>query len=230
MNNRTLLRVGIVVLVVAVAIAAYVFKINQYFTLDFIREQQAQLKTFQETQPFFAAALYFLVYVCVAAFSIPGAAVLTLLGGALFGLWQGIFLVSFASTTGATLAFILARFLLRDWIQKKYSKQLDVLNDGFKKEGVFYLFALRLIPAFPFFLVNILSSIMPIKTSQFYGISQLGMLPGTAVYVYAGTELAKIKSLSDLASPSLIAAFVMLGLLPLAVKKITAYFKKRTQA
>ena len=152
---------------------------------------------------------------------------MTLLGGALFGFWQGLISVSFASTIGATLAFLLSRFLLKDWIQGRYQKQLATLNEGFMKEGAFYLFALRLIPVFPFFLVNILTGVMPIKTRHFYSASQLGMLPGTAVYVYAGTELGKIQSLSDIASPSLLAAFIVLGLFPLIAKKIVAALRGR---
>ena len=196
-------------------------------TLDVLHEKQAALQAYQETHAVTVAAAFFLTYVAVATLSIPGAALLTLLAGALFGFVQGVVLVSFASTLGATLSFLLARFLLRDWIQNRYPSQLATLNAGFTQEGAFYLFALRLIPLFPFFLINILTGLMPISVRRFSIASQLGMLPGTAVYVYAGTELSQIKSLSGIASPSLIAAFILLGLFPLLAKKTIATLRRR---
>ena len=223
-------KVAVIIGLCALFVAAFAFDAPQYLTLDVLREKQAVLKAYQADHALLVMSGFFLIYVTAAAMSFPGATVLTLLGGALFGIWQGLLVVSFASTIGATLAFLLARFLLRDWIQEKHQKQLAILNVGFVKEGAFYLFALRLIPVFPFFLVNILTSIMPIKTRSFYGASQLGMLPGTAVYVYAGTELGKLQSLSGIASPSLLAAFVLLGLFPLLAKKTISYIRNRGQA
>lgn len=220
----------IVSILLAAFAAAWILDLGQYLTLESVRAQQNALKSYQVAQPAIVIGGFFIAYVVVAALSLPGAAIMTLLGGALFGFWQGLIAVSFASTIGATLAFLLARFLLKDWIQSRYQKQLATLNEGFRKEGAFYLFALRLIPVFPFFLVNILTGMMPIKTRHFYGASQLGMLPGTAVYVYAGTELGKIQSLSDIASPSLVAAFVILGLFPLIAKKIVATMRGRRKA
>ncbi|MGB4101429.1 MAG: TVP38/TMEM64 family protein [Alphaproteobacteria bacterium] len=230
MNKKTLIRFMIVLFLLVAVIAAWKLHLTDYLSLEFIRTQQAAIASYYNEHPFITVGLFFTACVAVAALSLPGAAVMTLLGGALFGFWQGLVSVSFSSTIGATLAFLLSRFLLKDWIQGRYQKQLATLNEGFMKEGAFYLFALRLIPVFPFFLVNILTGVMPIKTRQFYGASQLGMLPGTAVYVYAGTELGKIQSLSDIASPSLLAAFIVLGLFPLIAKKIVAAIRRRRKA
>ncbi|OIN86505.1 MAG: TVP38/TMEM64 family protein [Alphaproteobacteria bacterium CG1_02_46_17] len=225
--NKTIIKAVIALALAGIFIAIWLLDLSQYLTLENMRTQQAALKDFQAAQSFIVSGIFFLAYVAVAALSLPGAVIMTLLGGALFGFWQGLVVVSFASTIGATLAFLLARFLFRDWIQGRYQKPLTTLNEGFKNEGVFYLFALRLIPVFPFFLVNILTSVMPIKTRHFYGASQLGMLPGTAVYVYAGTELGKLQSLSDIASPPMLAAFVLLGLFPIIAKKIIATIRGR---
>ncbi|MGB4057799.1 MAG: TVP38/TMEM64 family protein [Alphaproteobacteria bacterium] len=227
MNKKTFIRFMIVLFLLVAVIAAWKLHLTDYLSLEFIRTQQVAIASYYNEHPFVTVGLFFTAYVAVAALSLPGAAVMTLLGGALFGFWQGLISVSFASTIGATLAFLLSRFLLKDWIQGRYQKQLATLNEGFMKEGAFYLFALRLIPVFPFFLVNILTGVMPIKTRHFYSASQLGMLPGTAVYVYAGTELGKIQSLSDIASPSLLAAFIVLGLFPLIAKKIVAALRGR---
>lgn len=230
MTKKAIIRFVLVLLLVATAMAAWQMHITDYLNLEFIRTQQVSIKSYYSEHPLVTVGLFFVAYVSVAALSLPGAAVMTLLGGALLGFWQGLIAVSFASTIGATLAFLLARFLLKDWIQGRYQRQLVTLNEGFIKEGAFYLFALRLIPVFPFFLVNILTGVMPIKTRHFYGASQLGMLPGTAVYVYAGTELGKIQSLSDIASPSLLAAFIVLGAFPLIAKKIVAALRSRRKA
>ena len=227
--NTTVIKILIVLFLTSLFFAIWLFDLSQYLTLDFIHTQQEAFKKLQVSQPLLVMGIFFIAYIVITSLSLPGAAVMTLLGGALFGFWQGLITVSFASSIGATLAFLLARFLLRDWIQGRYQKQLAVLNDGFEKEGSFYLFAIRLVPLFPFFLVNILTSVMPIKTRSFYAASQLGMLPGTAVYVYAGTELGKIQSLSEIASPSVLVAFALLGLFPIIAKKtISAIRTRRT--
>ena len=220
-------RIVLAAALLALLAADYAFDLPHYLTLEMLQEKQALLQSYQSEHALTVMTAFFLIYVAVAALSIPGAALLTLLAGALFGFVSGVVLVSFASTIGATLAFLLARFLLRDWIQQRYQAQLATLNAGFAREGAFYLFAMRLIPLFPFFLINILTGLMPLSMRRFYVASQLGMLPGTAVYVYAGTELGKIKSLSGIASPSLIAAFVMLGLFPLVAKKVIAALRNR---
>ncbi|MDF5113031.1 TVP38/TMEM64 family protein, partial [Vibrio parahaemolyticus] len=154
----------------------------------------------------------------ITAFSIPGAAVVTLLGAALFGFWFSLLLVSFASTIGATLAFLSSRYLLRDWVQSRFGEKLVAINQGVKKDGAFYLFSLRLIPVFPFFLINLLMGLTPMSIARFYLTSQIGMLPGTAVYLNAGTQLATIDSLSSIVSPTVLASFALLGLFPILVK------------
>ncbi|HDZ84075.1 MAG TPA: TVP38/TMEM64 family protein [Nitrospirae bacterium] len=172
-------------------------------------------------------AVYMLVYIIVTALSLPGAAVMTLAGGAIFGFITGFVAVSFASTIGATLACFVSRFILRDWVQGKIGDKLKTVNEGVEKEGAFYLFTLRLIPVFPFWLINLGMGLtkMPLKT--FYWVSQVGMLAGTAVFVNAGKELGKIDSLSGILSPGLIMSFVLLGLFPIAAKKSIAFYKKK---
>ncbi|HCG6064909.1 TPA: TVP38/TMEM64 family protein [Vibrio parahaemolyticus] len=191
---------------------------GQYLTLENAKAQQEALNSFIEANIVYAAAVYFLAYVAITAFSIPGAAVVTLLGPALFGFWFSLLLVSFASTIGATLAFLSSRYLLRDWVQSRFGEKLVAINQGVKKDGAFYLFSLRLIPVFPFFLINLLMGLTPMSIARFYLTSQIGMLPGTAVYLNAGTQLATIDSLSGIVSPTVLASFALLGLFPILVK------------
>ncbi|HCM0624749.1 TPA: TVP38/TMEM64 family protein [Vibrio parahaemolyticus] len=191
---------------------------GQYLTLENAKAQQEALNSFIEANIVYAAAVYFLAYVAITAFSIPGAAVVTLLGAALFGFWFSLLLVSFASTIGATLAFLSSRYLLRDWVQSRFGEKLVAINQGVKKDGAFYLFSLRLIPVFPFFLINLLMGLTPMSIARFYLTSQIGMLPGTAVYLNAGTQLATIDSLSGIVSPTVLASFALLGLFSILVK------------
>lgn len=219
-------KLGVLGLMAAAIAAFFAFDLGTYFTLEGIKAQQATLQAWLDAYPVLTFGGFFGVYVVVTALSLPVAAVMTLLAGALFGFGWGTLLVSVASTTGATLAMLVARFMLRDSLQAKYAKQLTTINAGFAREGAFYLFALRLVPAVPFFVVNLLMGLLPIKVRTFWWVSQLGMLPGTAVFVYAGTALASITSLGDLVSPPLLAAFTLLGLLPLVAKKGLGYFRK----
>ncbi|PUZ92733.1 TVP38/TMEM64 family protein, partial [Vibrio vulnificus] len=159
------------------------------------------------------------------AFSVPGATVVTLLGAALFGFWYSLLLVSFASTIGATIAFLSSRYLLKDWVQARFGDKLSAINQGVEKDGAFYLFSLRLIPVFPFFLINLLMGLTPISIGRYYLTSQIGMLPGTAVYLNAGTQLADINSLSGILSPTVLASFALLGVFPIAVKWIMSKFR-----
>jgi len=161
----------------------------------------------------------------ITAFSIPGAAVVTLLGAALFGFWNSLLLVSFASAIGATLAFLSSRYLLRDWIQTKFGDKLATINKGVEKDGAFYLFSLRLIPVFPFFLINLLMGLTPMSVSRYYITSQIGMLPGTAVFLNAGTQLAEIDSLSGIVSPSVLLSFALLGVFPIIAKWLMNKFR-----
>jgi pyruvate/2-oxoglutarate dehydrogenase complex dihydrolipoamide dehydrogenase (E3) component/uncharacterized membrane protein YdjX (TVP38/TMEM64 family) len=197
----------------------------QYFNLESIKSQQGRFATANAENPSKIIVGFLLIYVAMAALSIPGAAFLTLLGGALFGLVNGTIIVSIASTIGATLAFLGSRFLLRDWVQGKFGNKLAAINEGIDKEGGFYLFTLRLVPVFPFFAVNLLMGLTKIKTLTYAWVSQLGMLPATIVYVLAGTELSKISSLKGVASPGLLGAFAALGLFPLIAKKILDLIK-----
>lgn len=203
---------------------------GQYLTLENAKAQQAVLNEYIQNNFVVAGLIYFLAYVLITAFSIPGAAVVTLLGAALFGFWFSLLLVSFASTIGATLAFLSSRFLLRDWVQSKFGDKLEAINNGVEKDGAFYLFSLRLIPVFPFFLINLLMGLTPITTLKFYLTSQLGMLAGTMVYLNAGTQLAEIDSLSGIVSPSVLASFALLGLFPIIAKWLMAKFKPTTHA
>ena len=212
-----------IILVATIVILAVNF--GQYLTLENAKAQQALLNDYIESHFVAAAATYFILYVMITAFSIPGAAVVTLLGAALFGFWTSLLLVSFASTIGATLAFLSSRFLLRDWVQSKFGDKLSTINQGVEKDGAFYLFSLRLIPVFPFFLINLLMGLTPISVGRYYLTSQLGMLPGTAVYLNAGTQLAEIESLSGIVSPSVLISFALLGVFPIAAKWIMGKFR-----
>lgn len=214
--------------ILAVAIAAFFFlDLGQYLTLAQLKARQAELASFQADNPGLLALGYLLVYILVTALSLPGATLMTLAGGAIFGLWQGLLLVSFASTIGATLAFLVARFLLRDWVQNRFEDRLRAINDGIQHDGAFYLFSLRLVPLFPFFVINLVMGLTPIRAWTFYWVSQIGMLAGTAVYVNAGTQLAQIDSLGGIVSPGLLVSFALLGLFPLVARKGLDWFKQR---
>ncbi len=213
---------------VAAAIAAYfATDAGRFLSLDFIRSQQAALEGQVTVAPIATGAAFMLVYVAVTALSIPGAAVLTLAAGALFGLGWGLVLVSFASSIGATLAFLTSRFLLRDAVQAKFGDRLAAVNRGIDREGAFYLFTLRLVPVFPFFVINLLMGLTSMQVRTFYWVSQLGMLLGTAAYVNAGTELARLTSVQGILSPGVLLAFAFLGILPLASRKIIDAFRAR---
>ena len=217
MNFR---RLAILAVLIGAALAYYGFDLGRYLSLDYFKSQQAAIETWRAAQPATAALLYFLAYVAVTGLSLPGAAAMTLVGGAVFGVLWGTVLVSFASTAGATLAFLVSRFLLRDWVEQRFGERLRAVNAGVEREGGFYLLALRLVPAFPFFMINLAMGLTAIRTWTFYWVSQIGMLLGTIVYVNAGTQLAKIESLSGILSPALIASFALLGIFPLIAKKI----------
>lgn len=216
----------IVFLVLAIT-AFFAFDLGQYFSLEFIKQNQASFDQYYSDNPSKTVAIYFAIYVLVTALSLPGAAIMTLAGGALFGLTTGVLIISFASTIGATLAFLFSRFLLRDLIQQRFNRQLASINRGIEKEGAFYLFTLRLVPIFPFFVINLGMGLTPIKTWTFYWVSQLGMFAGTIVYVNAGTQLGKLEDLSGILSPALLLSFTLLGLFPLIGKKIVDLIQSR---
>ena len=203
------------------------YDLGQYLSLEYLKGQQANFSAYYKENAPLAIGAYMLVYIVTTALSLPGAALLTLLGGALFGIVTGTILVSFASTIGATLAFLVSRLLLRDWVQGKFGSFLKSFNDGIKKDGALYLFTLRLIPAVPFFVINLVMGLTPMKTLQFFLVSQIGMLAGTIVFVNAGTQLAQIDSLKGILSPDLLFSFVLLGIFPLLAKKGLDFYKGR---
>lgn len=205
----------------------FAFDLGQYLTLENAKIQQQALQDTISSQPLLSSLVYFALYISITALSLPGAAIFTLLGAALFGFWWSLLLVSFASTIGATLAFLFSRYLLKDWVQKKFGQKLETINKGIEKDGPFYLFSLRLIPIFPFFLINLLMGLTPLTAGRFYLVSQVGMLPGTMVYLNAGTQLAEIDSLSGIVSPSVLVSLALLGLFPLITKHIMNFINKR---
>ncbi len=226
--SRSLVKKLVLVLSLLALVFLFVFfDLGRFLTLDYIKASQARFQELYQSNRFSVIAVYMLVYILVTALSLPGAAVMTLAGGGFFGLVTGTVVVSVASTIGATCACLVSRFVLRDWVQTKFGEKLSAINAGIEKEGSFYLFSLRLIPIFPFFVINLLMGLtsMPIRT--YFWVSQLGMLPATVVYVNAGKEIAQIDSLAGIVSPSLLASFVLLGLFPVTVKKIMSFYRRR---
>ncbi|PKH02672.1 pyridine nucleotide-disulfide oxidoreductase [Psychromonas sp. MB-3u-54] len=218
----------IIIAVIIAAIAAFfAFDLGQFLSLENIKASQADIAQWQTNNPFVAALSFFAVYIAVTALSLPGAAVMTIAAGAFLGLFWGVVIVSFASSIGATLAFLMSRFVLRDSIQNKFAERLKLINQGIERDGAFYLFTLRLVPVFPFFLINILMGLTPIRTITFFLVSQVGMLAGTLVFVNAGTQLAQVDSLSGILSPSLLLSFALLGLFPWIAKKMITILKQR---
>ena len=217
----------LLLLVIVSGIAAFFyFDLQQFLTLEMLKSKQAAIVDYKTAHPTSSMMLYGLIYIVVTGLSLPGAAILTLAGGAVFGLLWGTVIVSFASSIGATLAFLVARFLLRDSVENRFGDRLAAINNGIAKDGAFYLFTLRLVPLFPFFMINLLMGLTAIKVRTFYWVSQLGMLAGTIVYVNAGTQLGKIESLSGILSPTLLVSFVLLGIFPLLAKALVERIKK----
>jgi len=202
----------------------FYFDLHQLLTLDNLKSQQETIISYRNDHPLLATAVYALVYIAVAGLSLPGATILTLAGGAVFGLFWGTLIVSFASSIGATLAFLAARFLFRDAVNVRFGQQLKEIDTGMSRDGAFYLFTLRLVPVIPFFVINLVMGLTGLKTRTFYWVSQVGMLAGTMVYVNAGTQLAKIETLSGILSPALVGSFALLGVFPIITKKIVEYF------
>lgn len=200
----------------------FYFDLGHYLTLETLKAQQSVINDYYAQHPLVSIAIYGFIYIVITALSIPGALIVTLAGGAIFGLVLGTIIVSFASTIGATFAFLGARFLFRDSVQKKFGARLNLVNEGVMREGGFYLFTLRLVPIVPFFMINLLMGLTKMRVATFYVISQIGMLAGTAVYVNAGTQLAKIDSLAGILSPALLGSFILLGIFPLVAKKIVS--------
>lgn len=223
MQNRKLIFVVLAVLVAAF----FFFDVGRFFSLEYLKSEQAALNTLYENKPALVIGVFFFVYIAVTALSLPGAAILTLAAGAQFGLLLGTLIASFASSIGATLAFLVARYLLRDTVESKFGDKLKTFNRNIERDGALYLFTVRLVPVFPFFLVNLVMGLTRLKTGVFYVVSQVGMLAGTLVFVNAGTQLAKIDSLNQIVSPGLIFSFALLGIFPLIAKKTVDMIKAR---
>jgi pyruvate/2-oxoglutarate dehydrogenase complex dihydrolipoamide dehydrogenase (E3) component/uncharacterized membrane protein YdjX (TVP38/TMEM64 family) len=205
----------------------FLFDLHHVLTLDGIKGSLGEFQRWRASSPLLVAGAFFGIYVLVTALSLPGAAVMTLVGGALFGLLWGTVIISFASSIGALLAFLVSRYLLQDTVQSRFGERLKTLNAGIEKDGSFYLFTLRLVPIFPFFMINLLMGLTPIRARTFYWVSQVGMLAGTLVYVNAGTQLGQLDSLSGILSPGLVLSFVLLGIFPLLARKLTAVIQAR---
>jgi len=225
MTNQ-IIKSFIIIFFLASIMAGFFFDIGQYLSFETIKEQHEKLILLIESNYIFYFILFFFIYIIVTAFALPFAAIKTVLAGALFGLIPGVILTSFASSIGSTLCFLMSRFVLRDFVQNKYSKYLDKINKGIKDDGIYYLFFLRLSPIFPFFIINLVFGLTKMKTMTFYIISQIGMLIGTVVFVNAGVQLSKISSMSDILSFNLILSFILIGLVPLIIKKLIQIIKK----
>lgn len=224
MNKK---KAGLLLALAALVVSYVALDLGRFLSLDYLKASQAAFEALYARKPLLIVAAYFAIYVATTALSFPGAVILTLAGGAIFGLWWGTLIVSFASSVGATLAFLAARFVLRDSIEARFGQRLAEFNRGIEKEGAFYLFTLRLVPLVPFFVINLLMGLTKMKAATFYGVSQLGMLAGTAVYVNAGTQLARLDSLQGILSPALLASFALLGIFPLLARKVADALKRR---
>ncbi len=226
MASRNLKIILIVCIAILIAIF-FLFDLQRFLTLEYLKNQQQAFAEFYAGNRALTIGLYFFLYVLVTALSLPGAAIMTLAGGALLGFWTALVTVSFASTIGATLAFLVSRFLLHDWVQARFGDKLKAINDGIEREGPFYLFTLRLVPVFPFFVINLVLGLTPMRAMTFYWVSQIGMLPGTVVYVNAGTQLGQLESAAGILSPGIIISFALLGIFPLVAKRVIDVIKRR---
>jgi uncharacterized membrane protein YdjX (TVP38/TMEM64 family) len=225
-RKQTVFRLVLLALVLALVAAYFLFDLGRYLDLAFLKEVHGSAVALVRERPLISTLAFFAAYVLVTALSLPGAAVMTLAGGAVFGLAWGLVVVSFASTVGATLAMLISRRLLGEMVQRRFGRQLASVNGGLERDGGFYLFSLRMVPLFPFFVVNLVMGLTPIATWTFYWVSQIGMLPGTFVYVFAGTQLAAVEGVGDVLSPGLIIALSLLGLFPLLARKSVAWLRR----
>ncbi|MCF8105118.1 MAG: TVP38/TMEM64 family protein [Desulfohalobiaceae bacterium] len=228
MKKKQLRKLLLVVVILILAGLFFLFDLDRYLTLTYLKQSRENFQALFAAHPVTVIGSYAGIYIVVVALSLPGAAVMTLAGGALFGFVAGTVVVSFSSSIGAALACFVARYLFQDWVQARFEDRLSKINQGIEKEGAFYLFTLRLIPIIPFFVINLAMGLTRMPLWRFYWVSQLGMLPGTIVYVNAGKELGQIGTPGDILSPSLIISFVILGIFPLAVKKIMNFIRART--
>lgn len=227
MNLNVIKKVGLLAIGAVVVFLFVFFDLQRFLTLEYITESQKRFAELYSAKPLTVIGLFSLLYIAVAALSLPGAVILTVASGAFFGVAVGTIIVSFSSTIGATLACFVARFVLRDWVNTKIGDKLTPIHEGIEREGGFYLFTMRLIPIFPFFLINLAMGLTKMKFRTFFWVSQLGMLPGTIVFVNAGKELGKIDSLAGILSPTLLISFGILGLFPIIAKKLVDVIKAK---
>ena len=220
MHTKNSLKIIIALCILALIVMFFTLDLSRYLSFEFLKNSKDAFAIYYSQHKQQTLVIFSLIYISVTALSLPGAAILTLAAGALFGFTVGTILVSISSTIGATLAFLLARYLFQNYVQSKYANNLITINQGISKEGSFYLFALRLVPLFPFFLINLVMGLTKIKVLSYLIVSWIAMLPGTMAYIFAGTELGNITSLKGILSPKLLIAFTILGLLPLLAKKL----------
>jgi len=224
--NKNYLKIFIVLIFLTSSLSVLIFDLDQFLSFENIKKSQNSLQSLINENYLFYYVIFFIVYIVITTFALPFAAIKTIIAGALFGLIPGVLLTSFASSIGSTLCFLMSRFVLRNYVENKYRKYVEKVNSGIIKDGMFYLFFLRLSPIFPFFIINLIFGLTKMKAITFYIISQIGMLIGTIVFVNAGVQLAKINSISDILSFEIIIAFMLIGLMPLIIKKIIQRFKK----
>jgi len=230
MQSGLLKRILIVGVIASLIVSYFIFDLGQYLSLEYLKASRERFQGLYAEHTFAVIGVYFLIYVTATALALPAATVITLAGGALFGVVTGTVVVSFASSIGAVVAFVVSRYLLRDWVQNKFGDKLEKINQGIEKDGAFYLFTLRLIPVFPFFVINTVIGLTPMRLFTYYWVSQIGMFPATVVYVNAGKELGQIDSLSGLLSPSLIISFAILGIFPLVMKKVLGLYQAKRRS
>ncbi len=237
-NSKRPEKLVVLLIVAAVAIALFLLS-RRFFDLDYLSQFDLKIRDYYAANPITVYSIAFLIYVLVTGFSIPGATLMSLVYAWFFGFWRGLILISFASTAGATLAFLLSRYLFRDWIQSKFGERLKTFNESLDKDGAFYLFSLRLVPVVPFFVINAVMGLTRIKAVTFWWVSQIGMLAGTAVYVYAGSRIPDLQTLASEGAGAIFTssqltqlaiAFALLGLFPLVVKKVLARFASPSSA
>jgi len=227
MNKSLMKKIAIILIAIVIITIFYIFDLDRFLTLSYIKNSQENFKALLSEHTLFVIACYMGIYILVTSISLPGATVLTLAGGALFGLWVGTIIVSISSAIGATIACFFSRFLLRDWVNARFGDRVKTIDEGIKNEGAFYLFSLRLIPVFPFFVINLVLGLTKMSLFKFAWVSQLGMLLGTIVYVNAGKEIAKIDSLSGILSLNLIFSFILLVASPIVIKKFINICKSK---
>ena len=224
--NKNYLKIFIVLIFLTSSLSVLIFDLDQFLSFENIKKSQNSLQSLINENYLFYYVIFFIVYILITTFALPFAAIKTIIAGALFGLIPGVLLTSFASSIGSTLCFLMSRFVLRNYVENKYRKYVEKVNSGIIKDGIFYLFFLRLSPIFPFFIINLIFGLTKMKAITFYIVSQIGMLIGTVVFVNAGVQLAKINSISDILSFEIIIAFMLIGLVPFIIKKIIQRFKK----